>query len=324
MNLSPEDPRLTWGGQVEFEDSGDGWRRPWRLPFRELAAVAVGHLADRARDAAGVRLDVVAEGELIVDLRGAPAAPADVTVDGVLVDRVRVHGVTSVRVTVERASRVMVWLPQFGHVDVGEVRMSRAPSPPPREPRWVTYGSSITQCRGADGPSQTWPALVARDRGWDATVFGFGGEAHLDPIAATTIAARPAELLSFCLGVNIHGHATFSERALLPAAVGFLETARAGREVPTLVVGPIASPANEHRRNEVGLTLARVREIVAETAAAVGANYLDGRTLLAESESRLLIDGVHPSGAGYRQIAQRIAPVLDELMSSGKYDGGHG
>jgi hypothetical protein len=182
------------------------------------------------------------------------------------------------------------------------------------EPRWVAYGSSITQCRGAEGPSQTWPALVARERRWDVTALGFGGECHLDPIAATTIALRPAELLSFCVGVNIHGHTTFSERTLLPAIVGFLDVARAGRSAPALLVGPIISPPNEGRENAVGLTLSRVREIVRDAADAAEIAYVDGRELLGPDDTALLADGVHPTPGGYRHIARRMSAVLGSLL----------
>lgn len=318
MILPPDDPRLTWRGLVEFEDAGGDWRRPWRLPSRETVAAVGGsdrvrHLAERARDAAGVRLDIVAQGDVVLWLRGEPEAPVDVLVDGVLVDRVRVSGRRDVRVSIPEPTRVEIWLPQFGHVDVGLVELEREPDPPVAQPRWVTYGSSITQCRGAGGPSETWPALVSRDLGWDVTALGFGGECHLDPVAASTIAARPADLLTFCVGVNVHGHATFSEAELVPAIIRFVDVARAGRGAPAVLIGPISSPPNERRVNEVGVTLARVRELVAEAAEIIDVAYVDGRTLLGPEDATLLADGVHPSPDGYRLIAQRISPVLAEL-----------
>src|SRR4051812_24621865 len=55
-----------------------------------------------------------------------------------------------------------VWLPQGGAIGVREVSFDGEAVPqPPTGPRWITYGSSITQCTGAYGPSETWPALVA-------------------------------------------------------------------------------------------------------------------------------------------------------------------
>src|SRR5690606_14896048 len=35
---------------------------------------------------------------------------------------------------------------------------------PDDRPRWITYGSSITQAKAAASPAQTWPAIVARHR----------------------------------------------------------------------------------------------------------------------------------------------------------------
>ena len=32
MRLNPLDPRISWHGAVSLEE-GDGWVRPWRIPF---------------------------------------------------------------------------------------------------------------------------------------------------------------------------------------------------------------------------------------------------------------------------------------------------
>src|SRR5699024_7729829 len=52
----------------------------------------------------------------------------------------------------------------------------------PKKFKWVTYGSSITQCAGAESPSQTWPALAAEELGLDLTCLGFGANCHMEPM----------------------------------------------------------------------------------------------------------------------------------------------
>ena len=305
-----------WRGVVEFEDVGNGWSAPWRLPVGSIPEGIAGHLGERARDPAGVRLDVVTAGVLEFFVHGRPEAPVDVVVDGILVDRVNVDGEQRIKVEAlaDRPVRVEVWLPQFGSVAVSGLASTGALSAAPDELRWVTYGSSITQCRGARGPSETWPSLVARRNRWDVTALGFGGECHLDPVVADTIASLPADLLSLCLGVNIHQHATFSARTLVPAAVDFIKRARASRTIPSLVIGPIAAPDIEDEKNAVGLTLADVRGLVRRSADLAGATYLDGRELLGIADQEFLTDERHPGPRGYELMAKRILPHLSSAL----------
>lgn len=313
--LEPVDSRLDWRGVVEFEPVGSGWWQPWRLPWAQAMQASAGDLVDRAKDAAGARL-VIAPGITALELtvRGRPEAPIDVLVDGRLHDRVRIDGEHTIVAPIKGASQVEIWLPQFGHVQVGSVRVEGTPVRANGLARWTAYGSSITQCRTAIGPSETWPALVARRNNWDVSALGFGGECHLDPVAATTVRDIPADLISLCLGVNVYYRGTFSDRTFVPAILGFIERVRERRDCPLLVIGPIFSPAGESHANRVDLTLERVRELVRDAADRSGTQYLDGRTLLSEREANLLEDGLHPGQAGYDLIAERINPVLLDML----------
>ena len=61
---------------------------------------------------------------------------------------------------------IELWLPQFGRFQLRSLEIddgATLESFTDTRPRWVTYGSSITQCRTAASPTQTWPAIVARD-----------------------------------------------------------------------------------------------------------------------------------------------------------------
>src|SRR5262245_25240611 len=150
--------------------------------------MAAGVRLDLETDATAIEWDVVVS-EVPGDAR--PVAPFDVVVDGRLVARKRIAGwgVLSVPGLASGVKRVQIWLPQFGFTEVGPVRLSHgaqveAAAP---KPRWITYGSSITHCTGADGPTETWPALVAAARGWDLRCLGFAGQCQLDPVVARFI-----------------------------------------------------------------------------------------------------------------------------------------
>lgn len=290
-------------GHAELVEE-DGRFVPRRLPAGSLHP----RLDDVARMPAGVRL------EFDTDARGfdwdvETTGFIDVVVDGELVSRshaVHVGGLPAGR------KRVRIWLPQSSHIRLGKFAVDGATAV--REgPRWIAYGSSITQCRLAAGPSETWPALVATELGWSVRCLGFAGECHLDPVVARYIRDTEADVISLCVGVNIHGAASFSARSLGPALEGFVRTIRDGHpDTPILLTTPLHAPEREQQPNALGLTLADVRAEVANSAC--GLPVVDGPSLLGPADVGLLADGLHPDAEGYRLIAERMRPHLASLL----------
>ncbi|MFV0428113.1 MAG: GDSL-type esterase/lipase family protein [Arachnia sp.] len=233
-----------------------------------------------------------------------------------------------------------LWLP---NTCVVELRRLAASAPieraePDQRPSWWHYGSSISQATGAYGPLGTWVAAAAFGADVRLTSLGFGGQAMLDPFVARTIRDSDADLISCCLGINIHNRDTMRARTFAPAVHGFLDTIREGHPTtPLLVISPIAFPAGEDCpgplvfddkgiAHPVGdpaaiadgaLSVGRIREILAEVLAARGNDenlcFLDGRDLLGMTESTLLVDGLHPTPAGYDAIARRFVPRAQAL-----------
>ncbi|GAB2597704.1 GDSL-type esterase/lipase family protein [Kribbella endophytica] len=323
-----------WTGYRFREVDADGWSTFWRLDPRGQATGLhdwhgrpdrPGHrLWSRAATPAGVRASWrTTATEVRLELRAAldiytKLAPVDFLVDGELHQRHELEiGEQQLTVTLPGNDvELTIWLPQAGAIAVRAVDFTGdAVASPPSGPRWLTYGSSITQCTGAYGPSETWPALVARRHGWDLTAMGFAGECHLDPIAARTIRDTPARLISLCLGINIYGGATFSGRTLPGQVESFLHTVRDGHpHTPIILITPIIAPEHEGKPNEVGLTLDDVRaciELGARSLNDPDLQLIDGRTVLTDEEARALYaDDLHPGPDGYRLIADRLAPLL--------------
>lgn len=308
------DPRGQDFGLTDWK--GDPGRPGHRMWIR--AATPAGIRATWRTSASALSLEIRAELGIYTRI-----APVDVLADGVLLHRCEVEpGEQRIRVPLpNRAVELDVWLPQAGVIAVREVSFEGKAVPvPPTGPRWVAYGSSITQCAGAYGPSETWPALVARRHGWELVALGLAGECHLDPVAARTIRDTPARLISLCLGINVYGGATFSGRTLPGQVEAFLATVREGHpQTPIAVITPLPAPNREGIPNAVGLTLDDVRacvEVGARARADADLHLIDGRTVLSREEAlALYADDLHPGPEGYRLIAERLSPLLAPLLS---------
>lgn len=242
-----------------------------------------------------------------------------------------------------RSRCVQVWLPHTAWVEVRGLRASApvVPAPPSGRLRWMHHGSSISHCGDADGPLGTWPAIAARALDLDVTNLGFGGNAMLDPFTARTIRGLPAELITLKVGINIVNGDAMNRRTFIPALHGFLDIIREGHpRTPIVVISPIACPIHENTagptegdpnarghlrarpRTDAAdrLTLGAVRDAVVEI---VGKRrgyddrlrHLDGRRLLADSDSHHLHDRLHPDAAGYRLMGERFVALACDGVS---------
>ncbi|MBB6571764.1 hypothetical protein HPO96_29585 [Kribbella sandramycini] len=319
-----------WSGYQYAETDAGGWTTFWRLDPRGRDFALNDWTADptrpehrlweRAATPAGVRgVWTTAATSLRLEVRAAfgiskKIAPIDVLVDGQLNARCPLQeGEQEVVVELPgRPATVEIWLPQAGRIAVRGLALDGA-AVASEGPRWVTYGSSITQAAGAAGPSETWPALVARARGWELRCLGLSGECHLDPVVARTIRDTPARLISLCLGVNIYGGATFGGRTLPGQVEQFIRTVRDGHPTtPIVVITALTVPDRDRTPNAAGLTLDDIRTCVELGARQdPGVRIIDGRTILSADEARALYtDGLHPGPEGYRVIAERLLTLL--------------
>ncbi len=324
--LEPSVSSAYWRGAVGWVPDGSWWH-PWRLPPERADRAHSDALLFPARMAAGVRVELRTDASALslplnYDENEEPW-PLDVTVDGDLHQRIEVGlGEQVLEVGLPDGEHdVAVWLPQRGRSAVGPLGVEGASvlRPLPQRPRWTTYGSSITQCSAAAGPSETWPAIVADRLGWDLTCLGFGGQCHLDPIAEHAIAQTPADVISLCLGINIHGQGSFTGRSFAPQISGFVERVRAAHPQARLaVITPIGSPDREESPSAGGLTLVQMREAIEEVVAALNAHgaeitLIDGLSILGLDEADLLHDRLHPGPEGYRLMGERLTAALGDL-----------
>lgn len=212
--------------------------------------------------------------------------------------------------------RIEIYLPQIWPVLITAVRIEDGGSltEPETRPRWITYGSSITHCGQADGPANTWPALVARHNRLDLWNMGFGSNGMMDTAAARTIAETPAAAISLKLAVNAFGN--YDERTFLSAAQALVLAIRDRQpDVPILIVSPVCCPHLETAPSRTGITLQRMRELDEELVARMQAyghskiGYLDGLKLFGPDDVQLLHPegNIHPNAQAQYLIADRFS-----------------
>ncbi|WP_156253674.1 hypothetical protein [Pseudactinotalea terrae] len=126
-----------------------------------------------------------------------------------------------------------------------------------------------------------------------------------------------ADLVTLCLGINVHGAATHSRRSLRPAVLGFLATVCDGHpDVPVQVISPLPTLRSADETNLHGLTLGEVRDAVepsVQILRADGATQLElvpGPAIFDPTEPGVMHDRIHPSEVGYARIAERMTPYL--------------
>ena len=324
MQLKPDAPQLTWQGAVSLQKTED-WIMPWRTPH-SAHVLFPDPLLERSAMPAGVRISFRSN---TTQISGSivpqnESGMLDLCCDGELIDSIDLKQKDSFAFTdlANGEKLIELWLPQFGKFQLRGLEIDDTATLEPfidTRPRWITYGSSITQCRAAASPTQTWPGVVARTQGLNLTCLGYGGQCHLDPMVARMIRDLPADYISMCLGINIQGASSLGPRAFRPAIIGAVQIVREKHpDIPIVLMSPICCPPREENPNTVGFHLKRMRE---EVQAAVEAlqthgdkhlHYVDGLSVFGPDFVHLLPDDLHPDAEGYRVMGKNFTTVVAE------------
>lgn len=332
MRTIPIGPELLAGAVDSVAARGALW--PLRVPARDVPLLdPSGKLYRQVHVPAGVRVRVrtdTADLALVV----APSEhdrTFDLVIAGELVQSLLLPAGqerVAFQATNRQADPVVaeIYLPVKSEGDTGLIALevdeqaSAQPAPDDR-PRWVAYGSSITQCAAAHSPARTWPAIVARQANLNLTCLGYGGACNLEPVIAMAIRDLPADFISLKLGINVHNNKTLNAISYPPAVHGLVRTIRQRHaHVPIALISPIISPPRETKPNAVGVSIGDFRQMTRRAAIALNERgdtnlfYFDGRDLLGEDDASMLPDNLHPSPDGYELIGRRFgAGVLSRI-----------
>ena len=331
LRINPDDERITWQGAISLQH-GDGWVMPWRIPYERRALFPPEHLHQAASTPSGVRISFRSDTEFLSgSVEPDPDfSPLDLVSDGELRDSIQLSGRDRFRFDdlPSGENLLELWLPQRGRFKLRSLELSDGATVAPFEdarPKWTTYGSSITHCGEAESPTQTWPAIVARELDLDLTALGYGGNCHMEPTIARMVRDLPADYLSMKVGINIYTKASLGMRTFRAAVVGFVQIVREKHpDTPFVVASPIFSPSLDGKPNAVDFTLGAMRNEVAEAVEALRAHgdsnvhYVDGLTLLSADEAHLVPDGVHPDADGYKLMGRRFVDTVANPIFMGK------
>lgn len=324
QELDPDSEHFAWAGAVSIE-RGNGWVRPWRIPHEKRQLFYPDVLQQKAAMPSGVRIAFRSDtAEISGKIVPQPdMSPVDLCVNG---EFVASSGVLNEKEEFNftglepEDKKIELWLPMFGDFRIKSLSLAEGAfitAAHDDRPHWIAYGSSITQCRQAESPTQTWPAIVAMERGLNLTCLGFGGQCHLDPMIAHMIRDMPADVISFCIGANIYGSSSLNPRTLRPAVIGSVRTIREGHpRVPLVLVSCIYLHGVEGQKNAVGFTLQEMREEVqaaVEVLRELGDEnvfYVDGQKMFGPGNAGEQPDGVHPNAEGYKVLGKNYLDVV--------------
>lgn len=322
MLMKPDSPNLNWQGVVSVEKTGETLM-PWRTPHDEHVLFPEP-LLERSAMPAGVRISFRSNTTYISGniVEQRDSGMLDLCCNGEFIASYDLRGKNSFvfENLSDKDKRIELWLPQFGRFQLRHLEIEKGASIAPyidKRPKWITYGSSITQCRSAASPVQTWPGIVARSKRFNLTCLGYGGQCHLDAMVARMIRDLPANYISMCLGINIQGASSLGQRAFRPAIIGAVQIIREKHtDIPIVLMSPIYCPNREENPNAVGFNLQKMREEVEAAANALQSygdeniHYVSGLDVFGADFVDLLPDNLHPDAEGYRVMGNNFVSVV--------------
>lgn len=340
MKIKGNDPRIRWNGAVSLQEN-NGSVIPWRLLYDDLDFFSLP-LCQQAEMTAGVRMRFKTDAEQIklnfshkpfsVEVAGRNGGIQNIThclietaVNGKSVHLIEVpdHGDSALIDGLPAGFKdVEIHLPLNNHVEIHSLEIPDSSGFEIFEdtrPKMIIYGSSITHCIRAETITQTWPAIAARELGYNLTCLGYAGECKIEHSVAVMIRELPAEVIVLKLGINTY-HNDLSPRTFGPAVIGMVRTIREKHpETPIILCSPIYSPSRETNPSPTGQTLTAMREEMSRIYKIFhnrgdrNVFYIDGMKIFGPELNDYLPDGLHPDSEGIKLMGYNFIREFNAL-----------
>ncbi|WP_127586533.1 SGNH/GDSL hydrolase family protein [Paenibacillus koleovorans] len=319
-------------GAISVRRTEEGLQ-PYRAPYEQIELFPSNGIGGRAREASGVRIAFVSDSTMVrvrfVPLEGPGPISCVCRNTGYSVTLSLEEGETEALFDRLPTGRklVEVYVPHNRAFVWTALELEEGAEAEPYEdkrPRWLAYGSSITQgcsSKVTPGPLETWPVVAAGLLDYRLTNLGFGGSCHMEPMVARMMRDEPADLISLCLGINIYGGQTLNGHTFRTSAIGFIQLLRERhRSIPIVVISPIYCASREETPNGVGLSLQSMRSVLSEVVELLRKHgderlhYVPGLELLGADAAALMPDELHPNAEGYRLMAERFSGIVKKWL----------
>ena len=192
-------------------------------------------------------------------------------------------------------------------------------APAPSLPRWIAYGDWTAQGWIASGPAQGWAAIAARKSGLNLVNMGYAGAGRGEIVSAEHIAALTAEVVSVAYGESCWSRVPHSVGMVSEGFQGFLDIVRQGHpNMPVVVLSPTLRPDAEEVPNQLGATLADIRNAIESVtldrivAGDRALSLVPGAGII---DAGHLADGIHPGDEGHKRIAAAVSKALNAAMT---------
>ena len=347
--ISPNNKNITWTGAISFDRTADSVH-PCRISTedRSLYYPDLVHWADMS---AGMTLNFQTTSsniEILADCSADPTlsgdnispvpgwgsgnywggaeAYADLYIDGMYTDSKATADTTSFSFNEleSEMKSVQIWLPHLLKFTLKGINIDENAEIKVLEnsqPRWIAYGSSITQCIGAVRPSDGWTAIISRTLNLELVSMGYGGEAHLDPLLACTIRDEKADVITIDIGSVPQVRNTLSERTFASGLIAFIKIIREKHPTtPILVFSPIYFEDREDTVNNLGMTMKMMRTEIEKATEAINdagdknTHYKNGLEIFKPEHVLLMPDFRHPTTEGYAIIAEGLKSEIKNIL----------
>ncbi|MEK3888603.1 SGNH/GDSL hydrolase family protein [Bacillus sp. FSL K6-3431] len=315
-------------GAISLEQKEE-YIKPWRIRYLEKDFYTPNQLNGQAEVPAGVRISFVSNTETF-KLEIAPVTvdlEFDVLIDNELFETdivnfnesyLEVNGLTS------QSKRIDIYLSQRDKLELRSLWINKNAEWSPfidTRKKWITYGSSITQCHAAESPSQTWPVITSKELDLNLVCLGYSGECQYEPMTARMIRDTPVDFIHLNASINSYNAESYNHRTFQAVVIGFIKIIREKQKnIPIVLSSSIFGAHREETENLVGFTLKQMREEVEEVVNIFRRNgdnhifYLNGLDILGAEHARFLPDHLHPNAEGYKIMGFHFANAFQTIL----------